>query len=513
MSFHGLTILSALADPQLFGGLATFKDPTTWRAWLVFLAAVYGRPLSELVCFGIPEDEALKIFRHHTGLTTYAPPPGGYRLVITIVGRQCGKSTISITISNYEAIQPGPVDGTETYALLIAQDQRSALRTLLSYAKAPFEQLPLLKQVVIAQTRDSMTLSTGCVLAAYPCRPAAVRGLRARVVVCDELAFYRSTENVPVDTEMLRAVRPTLATTGGKLIVLSSPYAQTGALHDLHRKHFGRAGSVLVWTGTAPEMNPTLPADYLERMAQDDPEAYRSEVLGEFRAGVSTFLDPEAIADCVADGVKERLPVQDVTYYAAVDASGGRRDAFTLAIAHRTSDRKGAVLDLVRAWEPPFDPRGVIAEIASILSHYGVWTVHGDRYAGEFVPSGFRAHQITYKSLRQDRSGLYLDLLPLINAQEVLLLDEPELLKELRGLERRRGSSGRDRVDHRSGGAHDDRANAAAASVVVAVTSERRKARAVLTAWGGGGQSLASTRAVAQIEHDTGLVLGPLKVT
>jgi hypothetical protein len=36
-------------------------------------------------------------------------------------------------------------------------------------------------------------------------------------------------------------------------------------------------------------MNPTLPADYLERTEQDDPEAYRSEVLGEFRAGIATL--------------------------------------------------------------------------------------------------------------------------------------------------------------------------------------------------------------------------------
>jgi hypothetical protein len=51
--------------------------------------------------------------------------------------------------------------------------------------------------------------------------------------VADELAFYRSTENIPVDVEMLRALRPCLATTGGKLIVLSSPYGSTGALYDL----------------------------------------------------------------------------------------------------------------------------------------------------------------------------------------------------------------------------------------------------------------------------------------
>jgi hypothetical protein len=116
--------------------------------------------------------------------------------------------------------------------------------------------------------------------------PAAVRGLRARVAVVDELAFFRSSEDFPVDVEMLRALRPCLATTGGRLIVLSSPYAQTGALYDLHRRHYGRdEAPVLVSQASAAEMNPTLPADYLDRMEADDPEAYRSEVLGEFRRG------------------------------------------------------------------------------------------------------------------------------------------------------------------------------------------------------------------------------------
>ena len=51
-----------------------------------------------------------------------------------------------------------------------------------------------------------------------------------------------------------------------------------------------------------------------------------------------------------------------------------------------------------------------------------------------------------------------------MNAGTVELPDLPELLRELRGLERRRGSSGRDRVDHRPG-SHDDLANATAGVV------------------------------------------------
>jgi hypothetical protein len=280
----------------------------------------------------------------------------------------------------------------------------------------------------------------------------------------DELAFFRGSEGNPVDLEMLRSVRPTLATTGGRLIILSSPYGQSGALWDLHRRHFGQDDArVLVWQGSAPEMNPTLPRDYLERMAEDDPEAYRAEVLGEFRAGVATLFDPERLDAVVVRGVRERPPRAGARYVGFADPSGGRADKFTVAIAHAEGDT--AVLDAVRAWAPPFNPSGVIAEAAALLRSYAITQIQGDRYSGEFVAEGFRGQGIRYEPSPLDRSAIYLELLPRVNAGAVELLDLSELLRELRGLERRRGASGRDRVDHMPG-AHDDLANAAAGALL-----------------------------------------------
>lgn len=455
-----MTIIDALTDKHLFGALSVFKDLATWRAWLVFLRVAYGLPLHA---------DDLAIFGRHTGRTTYDPPPGGWPEVVCVVGRQSGKTRIAATVAAFEAATAAQeADGTELYALLVAQDQRSSVRTVFRYARAPFDRVPMLAQVVANTTADTLALANACTLAAYPARPAAVRGLRARVVVLDELAFYRSSDNTPNDAEMLRAVRPCLATTGGKLFILSSPYAQSGALYDLHRKHFGRNdSSMLVWQASAPDMNPTLSRDYLARMAQDDPEAYRSEVLGEFRAGVSTFLDPEVVAATVEAGVRERPPTPGISYVAFDDpASGSGADAWTKAIAHREHDR--VVLDVLRTWTPPFNPSGVIAESAALSKVYGLHVTTGDRYAPGFVLEGFRAHGITYAPSTQDRSTLYLELLPLVNAGRVRLLDSPDLLRELRGLERRRGSAGRDRIDH-APGQHDDRANAVAGALVLAV--------------------------------------------
>src|SRR5262249_38623647 len=163
----------------------------------------------------------------------------------------------------------------------------------------------------------------------------------------------------------------------------------------------------LVWQASAPEMNSTLPADYLERMREDDPEAYRSEVLGEFRSGISTFFDPDALAACVVPERRELLPADGVSYRAFTDPSGGSRDAFALAIAHRQGNR--TIIARVSAWTPPFNPSGVVAEAAELLKSYRVKNVVGDRYAGEWPREAFRSHGIAYEVAELDRSRLYLE--------------------------------------------------------------------------------------------------------
>src|SRR5258706_9497771 len=251
-----MNIEQAIKDPRLLGGLECLRDLRTWAAWLAFIRAVYGLPMSEA---------DLTLFRLHTGREE--PRPGGYPEAVAIVGVQSGKTRIAGLCVDHAAL----IGEAGTHALLLGQDLRGAMRVLFRYAKEPFETLDAFRAEVVRSTADTLELRNGVSLSAYPCRPASVRGLRACIVIIDELAFFTATDGRPVDTEMLRAARGRVATTGGKLIILSSPYAQTGALYELHRKHFGRDESdVLVWQASAPDMNPTLPADYIARMAQDD---------------------------------------------------------------------------------------------------------------------------------------------------------------------------------------------------------------------------------------------------
>jgi hypothetical protein len=136
----------------------------------------------------------------------------------------------------------------------------------------------------------------------------------------------------------------------------------------------------------------------------------------------------------------------------------------TLAIAHRDRDGR-AILDALRERRPPFSPDEVVQEFAALMKSYRIYSVAGDRYAGEWPRERLRAAGINYQLSTRPKLDIYRDLLPLVNSRQVELLDDPRLVAQLCGLERRTARSGRDSIDHAPGG-HDDAANAVAGVVV-----------------------------------------------
>jgi hypothetical protein len=178
---------------------------------------------------------------------------------------------------------------------------------------------------------------------------------------------------------------------------------------------------------------------------------------------VAGLLTEAMLGPVVPAGLRERPPDPTRRTEAAFDAATGTgQDAAGFAIAFVGPP---AALACVRRWRPPFDPAAVIADAARPCIAYGVQTVRIDRYAPGFVAAFFREHGITATVAERTTSQHFLELLGLITAQRVTLLDVPELLGELRRLERRPGSGGQDAVSHPPGG-HDDVVAAAASALV-----------------------------------------------
>jgi hypothetical protein len=432
----------------------------TWASWRAWLCAVLALPMAEA------EADS---YRACTARQTLPGAPA--REAWCVVGRRGGKSRIAaliaVLLAAFRRYTLAP--GERAVVLVIAADRKQA-RVVFGYTLALLQSIPALAELIVRQTADSIDLSTGVSIEIATASFRSPRGYTIVGAVLDEVAFLMSDDSANPDTEIVRAIRPALATVPGSLLVaISSPYAQRGELFKHFDKYYGRDGDVLVWQAETRAMNPTVPQAVVDRALEEDPAAASAEWLAQFRADLESLFAREALDAIVARGRFELPPQTGITYAAFVDPSGGSADSFTLAIAHR--DASGApVLDLLRERRPPFSPESVVAEYARDLKRYNVRIVTGDRYGGEWPREQFRKVAIDYQTAELTRSELYLELLPMVNSGSVALLDNARLLGQLAGLERRVGRAGRDSVDHRPG-AHDDAANAAAGAIAYALRS------------------------------------------
>jgi hypothetical protein len=273
-------------------------------------------------------------------------------------------------------------------------------------------------------------------------------------------------------------VRPGLATTHGPLILFTTPHARSGEVWKICETHYGEKGdpSILVVRGTSRDFNPTLSERVVARALARDPEAARAEYLAEFRSDVSALLAEAALASCVVEGLREVAPraasngeLPEVrAHFDAATGSGSDAAALGIAFVGKSGE---AELAAVRRWRPPFSPAQAVREAAALCATYGAHQLTVDRYAPGLVIEMFREHGIVASVAESNTSESFIALLSLINSQRVALLDVPELLGELRRLERRPGAAGGEFVGHPPGG-HDDVAAATAQALVAASSSD-----------------------------------------
>jgi hypothetical protein len=219
---------------------------------------------------------------------------------------------------------------------------------------------------------------------------------------------------------------------------------------------------VLVVSGATEQFNPTIDLALIAQARAEDPGAAEAEWLGGFRRDLAAFLSDHDIDLAVDhDRPLELKPRSGLTYNAFTDPSGGRHDAFTLAVGHfeGTAVDGRFVLDLLRGHPAPHDPLAATREFAAVLRWFELSTVVGDNYSAEWVESAFRECGISYQRSDKPKSALYLEAQSLFARGAISLPDHPALLRELRLLERRTHRSGKDSVDHGWHG-HDDFANA-----------------------------------------------------
>ncbi|WP_294609338.1 hypothetical protein [uncultured Roseovarius sp.] len=457
-----VSILDAMTDANLFG--STFGSDS-FAAWRALLGGFYGLPLN---------DDGAKTFNKLTGRTQTSHK--AHDELWLAVGRRGGKSHVAGLLAIYEAcftdyrdkLAPGEVAS----CMVIASDRRQA-RTVMRYISGLVNENPMLRRMVLRENSEAIEFRNRAAIEVHTASHRAVRGYTLSAAILDEIAFWHIDGANP-DVEIISALRPALATLGGPLIALSSPYAKRGVLWNAYKKHFGHDSRILVAQAPSRTMNPRLPARVVEDAMADDCARASAEYLALFRSDIACLIDPALIEEATRPKPRELPAVRRVRYMAFTDPAGGGQDEFTIAIAHSEGD--AVVIDAVRGLRG--SPAGIVKEYAAFLKTYGIRRVIGDRYAGRWPRDEFQKHGITYAVSEIDRNGLYLEMLAALNSGCVELPNDRKLSQQLAALERRTGRSGRDMIDHPPGG-HDDLANAVA-GVVAAVAAQRRRPTALV---------------------------------
>jgi hypothetical protein len=275
-----ISLRKALVDSNLLGGTIVGES---WFAWKVLLIASMGEALTH------PERV---VFTQLTG--RQHEPNVRVEELVGVIGRRGGKSRAISVLATYISglcNHPNLVPGERGVLLIIAPDQRQA-DIVLDYITANFEASPILRQLIETRTQRTLTLTNRIDIEVRSSDFRRLRGPTYIAIIADESAFWLSENSSNPDSEILAAVRPGLATSGGPMFVISSPYARRGELWHLYSKHFGPAGdpAILVAQAASRVMNPSLPQSVIDRAMERDAASASAEYLGQFRRDIETFV-------------------------------------------------------------------------------------------------------------------------------------------------------------------------------------------------------------------------------
>jgi hypothetical protein len=456
----------ALDDPNLFG---PFFAGLTWANWRVVIRALFALP---------PRGGDLEVYRSLTGREHWPTEP--FSEACLIIGRRGGKSRvmalIAVFLACFRKYDHLLAPGQAARICILARDRNQA-GEILSYVIGLLEAVPLLNGLMVGPPgAEEVMLATRVVISVTSASYRAVRGYTLVAAVCDEVAFWQDSEtSLNPAQEILRAIRPGMATIPNSLLVTaSSPYARAGELYSIWRKHYGVDGArVLVVKAPSLVMNPGLDPRIVDEALEDDYESAKAEYLAEFRSDVTDYISREHLETLTMWGQSSIPPDPDITYTAFVDPAGGvGADSMALAIGHLEDDI--VVIDLVAEWKPPFNPDVAAAEACALLKVYGVVAVTGDNYAGAWPSTRFAEHAVAYEKAESVKTAFYLNGLPILTASRIKLIDNPRLLNQISGLNRRVARGGRESIDHQPS-AHDDLANVVIALAVL-LDQDRRPA-------------------------------------
>ena len=391
-------------------------------------------------------------------------------------GRRGGKSLVVSIWGTFDAcvrdlsqyLRPGEV----RYVVLVAAGLSQA-RALFRTVRAFFE-LPMLRDLVVSETNDELSLSTGVILRVTPCNSRTARGLAISTIIFEEIASYVDSEGYQSGDAVYAALSPSVAQFGqdGRVISVSTPQGQRGVFWRLYqqadRREDAYALNVPTW-----EMNPAITEKSLAPEKEANAWLYDQEYAASWLAGGESFIPLHTLI--TATGIPEHEHGRRVL---AIDPAFSQ-DQFGLAIACRPKGNPSWLyVEHVRALRRPgFEAS--MDEVAATANAHGVNDVVTDQMSHAAILSALRKRDLRPRMVPwtgrsntgRSKHHRYGEFKALLSQGALRLVDDAALRSELSNFSVSPSSSPPGFAVESRG--PDDRADAA----VMSVTECRRSGR------------------------------------
>lgn len=325
----------------------------------------------------------------------------GKRQAVLRVGRRGGKSSSLSRLAVVEALyghHDVPPGDTGVVAVISTRNDEAGAR--LTTIQAILDALGVAYRPWGKGVDGLRLIGRRMGFRVYSASVQGVSGFTGIFILCDEVAKWKDKDTgANPASEVLKSVRPTMATQPESRIVLSSsPFG----MMDAHYDAFEEGETDLQTTGYAPtwEANPSLTEAETHVLEPDEgawlreykavPQAeIESSLLSEVQINSATRAARVASKDDVKlhpNITPADLPFEEGRRYWAEMDPATRRHVWTLVVSTQGYDRVRRIV-MAREWRPqpglPLKPSAVLADIAQLVKPYGLRVVHTDQASAD----------------------------------------------------------------------------------------------------------------------------------
>ncbi len=364
-------------------------------------------------------------------------------------GRQVGKSLIIAKKAGNFAIE-----NRKKVIMVIASTERQAhllFEKILSHIV--IRNKSMIKVGKDRPTKSKLQLKNGSVIHCLPTGDSGygIRGYTINLLIADEAAF--------IPEEVWAAVTPMLATTGGDIILLSTPWGKEGYfarcfqddrythIHISSEKVMAERPISVDWTIHQRESAKAHLEHERETMTT---KQYTQEYLGEFVDDLMQFFPDAIIMQCISESRRKTI-LKDREYYLGVDIARLGKDQSTFEIFERNGDILTQIENIITTKTLTTMTTRTILSLDRDYDFKAIFVDDGGIGVGVFDQL-LEDHQTRKKVVgvnnlrraidREDnrkkkllKEDLYNNLLRLMEQKKIRLLDDPEIFQSLKSVQ------------------------------------------------------------------------------